>query len=137
MVTLLSVVTTIILATRHCNQSASRILWKLPLQSNLPLMGSFTWLSRSSYGVYVPFFFAKTTAVRGRFTQTGAHWGLSFRGGAKAYVTSRTSRAGSPKSLTTGVQEPVSSRAFHALLSYLSLIFIIHSDTFDLPLAKV
>ena len=35
MVTLLSMVTT--MATRHHNQSASRILWKLPLKSNLPL----------------------------------------------------------------------------------------------------
>ena len=36
MVTLLSMVTT--MATRHHNQSASRVLWKLPLQSNLSLM---------------------------------------------------------------------------------------------------
>ena len=39
MVTLLSMVTTI--ATRHHNQSASRVLWNLPLKSNLPLMVSF------------------------------------------------------------------------------------------------
>ena len=39
MVTLLSMVTT--MATRHHNQSASRIPWKLPLKSNLPLMVSF------------------------------------------------------------------------------------------------
>ena len=29
------------MATRHHNQSASRILWKLPLKSNFPLMVSF------------------------------------------------------------------------------------------------
>ena len=29
------------MATRHHNQSASRILWKLPLKFNLPLMVSF------------------------------------------------------------------------------------------------
>ena len=39
MVTLLSTVTA--MATRHHNQSASRVLWKLPLKSNLPLMVSF------------------------------------------------------------------------------------------------
>ena len=40
MVTLLSVVTT--MATKRHNQSASRILWKLPLKSNLSLMVCFT-----------------------------------------------------------------------------------------------
>ena len=29
------------MATRHHNQSTLRILWKLPLKSNLPLMVSF------------------------------------------------------------------------------------------------